>query len=145
MLKPTYEVRVFEKGPEESRRYDVSLILKKNPESGSKKNKKVQLCCSLKISKGKMIMVGDKRKGCFFEGEIWNRDNYVKMCKAILAWFLDNVKTKRAYTAADDAVVWHLKRGTQFGDRYTLYECGLSFVKWNLMYWDKILSKLEQV
>jgi hypothetical protein len=142
MTKPTYEVRVFEKGPAESRRYDVSLILKRNIDPASKKAKKTQFCCSLKISKGKIVVLPNKRKGCYVEGEVWNSTNYVRFCKAIMAWFLNNVKTKLAYTTSDDAVVWHLKPNTPFGDRYTLYDCSLTFVTSNLRYWDKILSKL---
>ena len=144
MSKPVYEVRVFEKGPAEKRRYDVSLILKKNASSSSKKSKQTQFCCSLKILGGKMVLVKDKRRGCFCENEVWNSENYFSMCCAVLAWFLDNVKTKKAYTISDDAIVWHLKRGTEFGDRYTLYDCSLTFVKFNLGYWDKVLSKIAK-
>lgn len=132
-----YEVRVFARDHDNVSFYDVSIISTR----GTKRTKKTQFCSTLKLQNRKIVVDKNKRKGCFYPNAIWNDDNYIKLSKAVLAWFVDNVKVRKAFSTEDDTAFWHFKKTNQFGDRYTLYECSLEFLTRKLNHWSTILRE----
>lgn len=136
-----YEVRVFERKPGGIANFDISITSTK----GTKKSKKTQFFATLRVKEGKMIIVRDRKRGCSQKTELWNDTNYVSLCQAVLAWFFHDVKNRRAYSTEDDTAFWHFKKTERFGDRYTLYECGLFFLTWNLKKWLSTLHQIEGI
>lgn len=136
-----YEIRVFEKYWTKPVQYEISLLKKLS----TGKTKKTQFCSTLMLDNGKLQTVEEKRKNCNSENHIWNDSNYVDLTKAIFAWFVDNVKTKRAFSEKDDTVFWHFKRTNKFGNRYTLYDCSLGFIKANLNHFSSMIAKLSSI
>lgn len=129
-----YEVRVFSRKHQNVSLYDVSIISTR----GTKGSKKTQFSCTFKFHNSEFIVVRTKKKACYHPNKIWNDNNFVELSRAILAWFMDNVITRKAFSMKDDTAFWHFKQTEKFGDRYTLYDCGIEFLSWNLNYWLEI-------
>jgi len=138
MVPDIYEVRIFERRLTKVPHYDISMLKKRN----TKKSKKTQFCCTLKLINGELHVDKERRKGCMFPNDIWNNSNYINLSKAIFVWFVDNVKSKGGFSTDDTTVFWHLKKTERLGDRYTLYDCSPLFVKANLEHYAKLVSQM---
>jgi hypothetical protein len=136
--KELFEIRIYERSLKKSVQYDISLRRK----SKAKTKKRTQFCCTLSVTGKTVSVVGEKRSQCIVQTDFWNDNTFITMSKAILIWFLDNVKIVKAFETSDDTIIWHLQKTDKLGDRYTLYDCSMPFIKRNIAHFARKLRTI---